>query len=26
VVKDAPHTVAWTIEPRGATWRVSCEH
>jgi uncharacterized protein YndB with AHSA1/START domain/DNA-binding transcriptional ArsR family regulator len=26
VTADAPHTVAWSIEPMGATCRVSCEH
>jgi hypothetical protein len=26
VAPDAPHTVAWSIEPMGATCRVSCEH
>ena len=26
VAADAPHTVAWSIEPMGAACRVSCEH
>ena len=26
VAPDAPHTVAWTIQPMGAACRVSCEH